>query len=121
FGRLPDLSGLPQHAGPVADAARARAWQHIPPARQEEMSRIYANLGKAIAAYERRITFAPARFDRYVDAELAARPHTADDSFSSDEREGLRLFIGKANCSTCHYGALLTDNHFHNTGVPQSA
>ena len=37
---------------------------------------------------------------------------------SADEVAGLRLFIGKASCVNCHNGALLTDNHFHNTGVP---
>jgi cytochrome c peroxidase len=31
---------------------------------------------------------------------------------------GLHLFIGKASCVNCHNGALLTDDHFHNTGVP---
>lgn len=93
----------------------------IPVAGEKDVSRVYANIGKAIAAYERRIELTPSRFDRYVEAELASRPHSADDTFTDDERQGLRLFIGKANCSTCHNGALLTDNHFHNTGVPQSA
>jgi cytochrome c peroxidase len=91
------------------------------PARQRAISRVYANIGKAIAAYERTIGFAPSRFDRWVDAELAGRTHTADDSFSQDEVAGLRIFIGKGNCVSCHNGALLTDNHFHNTGVPLPA
>src|ERR1043166_6803637 len=73
FGRLPDLHGLPERAGPVADTARSQAWSRIPPARQQEMSRLYSNIGKAIAAYERRITFAPSRFDRFVAAELSSR------------------------------------------------
>jgi cytochrome c peroxidase len=30
----------------------------------------------------------------------------------------LRLFIGRANCTQCHSGPLLTHNEFHNTGVP---
>ncbi len=30
----------------------------------------------------------------------------------------MRLFIGKANCTQCHNGPLLTSNEFHNTGVP---
>jgi cytochrome c peroxidase len=120
FGALPDLRGLPERAGPIPDTIRNRAWARIAPVRQEEISHLYANIGKAIAAYERRIKFTPARFDRYIDAELAGRRHTADDTFSEDERAGLRLFIGKANCSTCHNASLLTDNHFHNTGVPQS-
>ena len=34
------------------------------------------------------------------------------------ERNGLRIFIGKGQCVTCHNGPLLTDQHFHNTGVP---
>ena len=31
---------------------------------------------------------------------------------------GLRLFVGKASCVNCHNGPRLTDDHFHNTGVP---
>ena len=30
----------------------------------------------------------------------------------------MKLFIGKANCVTCHNGPRFTDNSFHNTGVP---
>jgi cytochrome c peroxidase len=117
FGALPDLAGLPPGAGPVEDAERAAAWQRMARGRQDEISRVYANIGKAIAAYERRITFAPSRFDRYVEAELSGHVHTAESAFSRDEEAGLRLFMGKANCVNCHNGALFTDNHFHNTGV----
>ena len=121
FGRVPDLKGVPAHAGPVADPARAEAWRRLSALGRDDITRVYANIGKAIAAYERRIGFAPSRFDRYVEAVLAGRRHTSDDAFSSEEEAGLRLFIGKANCSTCHNGPLFTDNHFHNTGVPAPA
>ena len=30
----------------------------------------------------------------------------------------MRVFIGNGQCATCHNGPLLTDQHFHNTGVP---
>jgi cytochrome c peroxidase len=121
FGPMPRLDGLPPHAGPVADTAWRGAWGRIPPARQDDISRVYANIGKAIAAYERRVAFAPTRFDRYVDAELAGRPHSPESSLSDDEEAGLRLFVGKANCVNCHNGPRLTDDHFHNTGVPLPA
>lgn len=121
FGRLPNLTGLPAHAGPNGDSATRAAWGALPVARREDVTRVYSNMGKAIAAFERRITFSPTRFDRYVDVELAGKPHTAVDSLSPDEEAGLRLFIGKANCTTCHNGARLTDDHFHNTGVPVSS
>jgi cytochrome c peroxidase len=121
FGPLPDLEGLPAHAGPVADSASAEAWRKLAPARQRAISRVYANIGKAIAAYERTIGFAPSRFDRWVDAELSGRTHAADDALSADEVAGLRIFMGKGNCVSCHNGPLFTDNHFHNTGVPLPA
>ena len=121
FGPLPNLTDLPGHAGPVADSTSAAAWKKIAPARRREISRVYANIGKAIAAYERRIAFAPSRFDRWVETELAGRTHTAESSLSTDEEAGLRLFIGKGNCVNCHNGPLFTDNHFHNTGVPLPA
>jgi len=120
FGRLPKLDGMPTHASPASDSTRAAAWRRIAASGQEDISRVYANIGKAIAAYERRIGFTPSRFDRYVAAELAGRQHSAADALSPDEEAGLRLFIGKANCTTCHNGPLFTDNHFHNTAVPPS-
>lgn len=121
FGPLPKLDGLPRIGGPIADTAARRAWQQIPPSRQDDVSRVYVNIGKAIAAFERRIEFTPSRFDLFVDAELAGRTHSPSSSLSRDETEGLRLFIGKANCVNCHNGPRFTDDHFHNTGVPPSS
>jgi len=39
-------------------------------------------------------------------------------ALTADEAAGLRLFIGKAQCISCHNGPLFTNNEFHNTGVP---
>ncbi len=117
FGALPDLTGLPTQAGPVSDTAWYGAWRQMAVNRRDDVSRVYANIGKAIAAYERRIELGASRFDRYVDAALSGGTPAPDAELSADEQAGLRLFIGRARCATCHTGALLTDNHFHNTGV----
>jgi len=82
----------------------------------EAITRVFVNIGKAIAAFERRIEFGPSRFDRYVDAVTSGQG--AAGIFSSDEVAGLKLFVGKANCTQCHNGPLFTNNEFHNTGVP---
>ena len=37
---------------------------------------------------------------------------------TAQEVRGLRLFLAKGQCVTCHNGPLLTDHAFHNTGVP---
>jgi cytochrome c peroxidase len=85
--------------------------------RRDGVTAVFVNIGKAMAAYERRIQHAPSRFDRYVDA-LTATGQAPAGILSDDEAAGLRLFIGKANCTQCHNGPLLTNNEFHNTGVP---
>ena len=33
-------------------------------------------------------------------------------------KRGLKLFIGKAACSDCHNGPIMSDNKFHNIGAP---
>ena len=83
----------------------------------QNIDRAFANIGKAIAAYERLIVPGPSRFDHYVEAVLAADPGRQAELYTDDERAGLRLFIGKAQCTQCHNGPLLTNNEFHNTGV----
>ena len=118
FGPLPDLSGLPRNAGPVADAEAAANWAAMSPEDREAVTRIYANMGKAIAAYERLLIPGESRFDRYVEAVLNNDYDQASTIMTADEVAGLRLFIGEANCTNCHNGPLFTNNDFHNTGVP---
>ena len=38
---------------------------------------------------------------------------------SISQEKGMELLYGKANCSSCHAGALFTDHQFHATGQPQ--
>ena len=117
FGPFPDLAGLPDDAGPQGSEAERAAWNAMPRQRQQQVNRVFANLGKAIAAYERTLVPGESRFDRYVRA-VIARDREAQRVLTTSEVSGLRLFIGKAQCVTCHNGPLFTDQHFHNTGVP---
>ncbi len=78
---------------------------------------MYANIGKAIAAFERTIMPTTSRFDEYVAAVVEGDSERQAGLFSDEEVRGLRLFIGEANCTQCHNGPLLTNNEFHNTGL----
>jgi cytochrome c peroxidase len=121
FGPLPDLSDqqrFPASAGPVAATAAGTAWERMAAEDRAAVTRVYANIGKAIAAYERRIQPGPARFDQYVTALLKGDGAAMEAALSADEVAGLRLFVGKGQCLNCHNGPLLTNNDFHNTGVP---
>ena len=116
FGPLPDLSSVAGSAGPVANRDAASAWSALSTAQRDDVTRVFVNIGKAIAAYERQIQFGASRFDKYVDALTTGQ--SGPNILTEDEIAGLRLFTGKANCTQCHNGPLLTSNEFHNTGVP---
>ncbi len=120
FGELPDLREAPASAGPVSDARLRSAWSRLAPRAQDEVTQVYVNVGKSIAAYERLLTYGPSRFDVFADS-LALTGRAPAGILSKDEMAGLRLFIGKAECVNCHNGPLFTDQHFHNTGVPAVA
>jgi cytochrome c peroxidase len=118
FGRLPELDHLPRRAGPVVDPAVAAEWAKMSEQDRQAVSQVFSNIGKAIAAFERTITPPETRFDAYV-AKLATG--TGGNLLNEDEISGLRLFIGEGQCTTCHNGPLLSDTHFHNTGVAAAA
>ena len=82
-----------------------------------ELNIAFANIGKSIAAFERTILPTASRFDDYVTALIKGDMVAQSEILNKDERAGLHLFIGKANCTQCHNGPLLTNQEFHNTGA----
>ena len=68
------------------------------------------NIARAIAAFERTLVAGGSPLDRYVRGDEGA--------LSPSAVRGMKLFFGRAVCSTCHSGANFTDGKFHNTGVP---
>lgn len=120
FGQLPKIThkSCPPHASPgTGNPAALKAWNAMKPEDREAVNRIYANIGKAIAAYVRRIQPGPAPFDRYVAAVLKDDYAAADKAMDRTAVEGLRLFIGPAHCTNCHSGPLFTNSSFHDVGL----
>lgn len=82
---------------------------------QEQFQKIFGqpvtvdSIGKAIAAFERTVVSGDAPYDRLRGGDESA--------MSIQAWEGMQLFFGKANCSSCHSGPNFTDNGFHNIGV----
>ena len=118
FGPLPDLSTLPPHGSPIGSHDSVIAWEGMSEAERDSVNRVFTNTGKAIAAFERTLMPQRTRFDAYADTVADGQPSPA---LNATEAAGLKLFIGKANCINCHNGPRLTDDHFHNTGVPTRA
>ena len=125
FGRpLPDLSDearFPRDARPGAGEDPRRAWDAMSGDDRARVDRAFTDLGKAIAAYERKLVPAPSRFDAWVRALLDAGP-PPDPPLTDEELAGLRIFLRPtAQCLRCHNGPLLTNHGFHNTGLPVEA
>jgi cytochrome c peroxidase len=69
-----------------------------------------ANVGKALAGFERVLLRGDSRVDRFRRRGDAA-------ALTPQERHGLWLYESKARCWRCHGGPNFTDEGFHNTGV----
>jgi len=124
FGDLPEddfLAGLPEQAGPLGDSATRQAWHRINRASTEQINRIYVNLGKAVAAYERSLPPPISRFDRYVTRVLQGSQRDAEELLTDDERAGLGLFLDqkRTHCLRCHNGPWFTNGGFNNIGTGQ--
>lgn len=117
FGALPSLTSIPESAGPFGTATERATWNALPLATRDSVTRVFVNIGKAIAAFERRIQYRESRFDRYAAHVLGIAGSETAPELSPSEALGLRLFIGKGNCVSCHSGPMLTDFSFHNIGV----
>jgi cytochrome c peroxidase len=117
FSSMPDLTRLPLDASPVGNPAERAAWQAMDAGTRRSVNRIFANMGKAIAAYEKTLVHGQTRFDRYIDGTVSG-DGSARRVLTQQEVDGLRVFIGKGQCVSCHNGPLFSDQHFHNTGVP---
>lgn len=126
FGSLPELEDrarFPAEGRPVAgepEHPHQVAWETMAPADRSAVTRVFVNLGKAIAAYERKILTTHSRFDEFVEG-LRTGDSTKMRSLDTGARRGLALFVGKGNCHLCHQGPNLTDREFHNTRVPAHA
>lgn len=131
FGPLPPLDqtriagpripaeGRPPRADvpdPEADPL-AQAWHRMRELDQDRVNRVFANVGKALAAYQRLLTDTNAPFDRFV-AGLSADGTASTVPLSAAELRGLKLFLGKGGCIGCHHGPMLSDGEFHNIGAP---
>ena len=121
FERRPRLGprarGVSQ-ASPFGSAEQQDAWYRLSENDRRQIDAAYANVGKAIAAYERKLLPAPSRFDHYVEA-LVSGEGDPDEHLSPLEVEGLRLFVdsGRTLCLRCHNGPMLTNQSFHDVGT----
>ncbi len=126
FGSMPAselIDRLPAQAGPLGDLATRSAWYRLDASSQTTINRFYANIGKAIAAFQRTLSFEPSRFDQFAQQVISGPTEGGITTVSStlldaQEIHGLRLYLddSKTHCRNCHNGALLSNSEFYDVG-----
>ena len=71
-------------------------------------------IGRAIASFERTIMSGNSPYDRFTQL----KDQTA---INESAQRGYHLFLGKANCASCHVGFNFTDESYHNLGLGTNA
>jgi cytochrome c peroxidase len=84
------------------------------------VNRVFVGVGKALAAHQRRIVSRGSPFDVFVEGLRAGDPARLA-ALSDPARRGLKIFVGRGQCRTCHAGPNFTDGEFHDIGVPPRA
>jgi cytochrome c peroxidase len=97
-------------------ACRYRKAFGAPPSRTDDEA-VVVNAGKALAAFQETLVSGRTPFDEFRDA-LARGDHKAAARYPEDAQRGLRIFVGRGNCSLCHFGPNFSHGEFHELGIP---
>jgi cytochrome c peroxidase len=78
---------------------------------------VLVDVAKALAAFQETLTTGRTAFDEFRDA--LARGDTAGQArYPEAAKRGLRIFVGRGNCTVCHSGPNFSNGEFHDNGVP---
>lgn len=107
FGVMPPLNDSARFPanGKPGDAS----WTAMTEADRTAATRVFVNVAKAIAAFERTLRAKPNALDRYIGGESLA--------LTPAQKVGLKTFF-TAGCIQCHYGPRLTNDAFHALRFP---
>lgn len=89
------------------------AFGHAVPAHDEQVA---VDAAKAMAAFQETIVTGRTPFDEFRDA-FARNDTAAMARYPAAAQRGLKLFVGRGQCSVCHSGALFTNGEFAEIGV----
>ena len=123
FGALPALeesARFPAEGRPMPGEEshpHARMWATMGPDDQVAINRLFSNVGKSLAAYERLLVSDRSPFDVFVEG-LADGDESKLAALSPAAQRGFGVFSGKGNCHLCHDGPNFTDLEFHSNLVP---
>jgi cytochrome c peroxidase len=108
------MNATPAHVAKIVrtvlPAEYEQAFDRKPPADDEQ---VLVDVGKALAAFQETLVSGRTPFDEFRDALTRGQ----DSGYPESAQRGLKIFVGKGNCSTCHFGPHFTNGEFADTGI----
>jgi cytochrome c peroxidase len=119
-----ELAATPRHVAQLVRddeqlSCRYRKAFGAPPSPTDDEA-VFVDVGKALAAFEETLVSGRTPFDRFRDT-LAGDNRPSIESYSEPAQRGLKIFIGKGGCTTCHSGPNFTGGEFFSTGLSKFA
>jgi len=107
FSAPPDLSDTTRF--PASGKPGDPSFDQMQPGDQDTVNRVFANVGKSLEAYMRKVATGRSALDQYLMGDGSL--------FDQSARAGLATFV-KARCIDCHNGPTLSDGLYHDMHVP---
>jgi cytochrome c peroxidase len=107
FGPLPDLSDTTRF--PDSGKPGSPGYDGMSAQDKATVDGIYANVGKSLEAYIRKLAAGRSPFDDFLNG--------SEKSLSPAAQQGMVAFM-KHGCDTCHSGPTFTDEDYHQLGLP---
>lgn len=100
-------------------ACRYRKAFGTPPSPNDDEA-VFVDVGKALAAFQETLMSGMTPFDWFRIA-LARGEKPSSMNYSETAQHGLKIFIGKGACASCHSGPNFTNGEFFDTGLSRFA
>ena len=114
-----ELGATPHHVAELMRkdeqlSCRYRRALGAPPSPTDD-EEVLVNVAKILAAFQETFETPPTPFDRFRNA-LARGERPQAWTYPEAAQRGLKIFVGKGNCSSCHSGPNFTSGEFANNG-----
>jgi len=119
-----ELAATPRHVAQLVRndgqlSCRYRKAFGTPPSPTDDEA-VFVDVGKALAAFQETLVSGRTPFDRFREVLAGAEPPPIE-TYSDAAQRGLKIFIGKGGCTTCHSGPNFTSGEFFSTGLSRFA
>jgi len=112
-----EMAATPGHVAKVLREAYREPYQAAfhrePPLDDEEL---LVDAAKALAAFQETLVSPRTAFDDFRDA-LEKNDLEGMQRYPVSAQRGLKIFVGRGNCSVCHFGPLFTNGELADVGV----